>query len=189
MKILLLDNYDSFTFNLYDYLLQTGADCVVCRNDTFETEALNDLDFQAIVLSPGPKRPADAGRMMEVVQTFSGRLPMLGICLGHQAIGEYFGAKLIKAAVPVHGKTSMVEHRGHWMFDGIPNPFEAMRYHSLILESLAETPLRSIAETEKGEIMALEHPSLPIIGVQFHPESILTRNGFQIIRNWVNHLS
>ena len=188
MHLLLLDNYDSFTFNLYDYLLQTGATCTVLRNDAFELQDLEALDFQAIVLSPGPKRPTDAGLMMAVIDQYCQKLPILGICLGHQALGEYFGARLVKAAEPVHGKTSQVLHNGHWLFNGIPSPFTAMRYHSLLLESLEGTPLRSIATTKNAEMMALEHPSLPLTGVQFHPESILTEHGFKIIQNWVKSI-
>lgn len=189
MHLLLLDNYDSFTFNLYDYLLQTGVSCTVLRNDAFELQDLTTIEFQAIVLSPGPKRPADAGLMMQIIDQYHQKMPILGICLGHQALGEYFGAKLVKAAEPVHGKTSAVMHHNHWLFEGIPSPFTAMRYHSLLLESLEGTPLQKIAATKNAEIMALEHPSLPLTGVQFHPESILTEHGLKMIQNWVNSIS
>jgi anthranilate synthase/aminodeoxychorismate synthase-like glutamine amidotransferase len=189
MHVFLLDNYDSFTFNLYDYLLQTGVKCTVMRNDVFHPADLADLDIQGIVLSPGPKRPANAGCMMEVIDMFHQTVPILGICLGHQAIGEYFGAPLVKARVPMHGKTSPVLHNNHWLFEGIPNPFQAMRYHSLLLESLDRTPLECIARTEENEIMALNHASLPLLGVQYHPESILTEYGFTMIQNWVRHIA
>lgn len=185
MKILLLDNYDSFTYNLYDYLLQTGAECQVLRNDALPLAAFEQLDFQAIVFSPGPKRPADAGLMPALIERLHDRVPMLGICLGHQALGEFFGAQLVKAKVPMHGKTTEIRHNGHPLFTGIPERFTVMRYHSLLLESLDGTPLECLAKTDDGEIMALTHRSLPIVGVQFHPESILTEHGLQLLKNWV----
>lgn len=185
MKVLLLDNYDSFTYNLYDYLLQTGVECDVYRNDALSLENFESLDFQAIVLSPGPKRPADAGLMLPLIARFCQKVPILGICLGHQALGETFGARVVKARLPMHGKTSVIQHREHPLFEGIPEFFEVMRYHSLVLESLEGTPLRSIAQSATGEIMALEHKALPLLGVQFHPESILTAYGLQLLKNWV----
>lgn len=186
MNILLLDNYDSFTYNLYDYLLQTGVHCTVLRNDAFELIDLEDIDFQAIVLSPGPGRPADAGMMMQVIARYHTRMPILGICLGHQALGEFFGAKLVLASEPVHGKTSLIEHEATGLFTGIPVPLQVMRYHSLVLESLEGTPLLCTARTQNGEIMALRHQTLPLTGVQFHPESILTEYGLEIMRNWID---
>lgn len=185
MKILLLDNYDSFTYNLYDYLLQAGAECQVLRNDALSIQAFERLDFEAIVFSPGPKRPADAGLMPLLIERLHRRVPMLGICLGHQAIGEFFGARLVKASVPMHGKTTQIRHNGHPLFRDIPERFSVMRYHSLLLESLDDTPLECIAATDDGEIMALAHRHLPITGVQFHPESILTAHGLQLLKNWV----
>ncbi|GAB4493234.1 MAG: aminodeoxychorismate/anthranilate synthase component II [Saprospiraceae bacterium] len=185
MKILLLDNYDSFTYNLYDYLLQTGVECQVLRNDALPLSAFEQPDFDAIVFSPGPKRPADAGLMLPLIERFHDRIPMLGICLGHQALGEFFGAKLIKAKVPMHGKTTEIRHNGHPIFAEIPTRFTVMRYHSLLLESLDDTPLECLAETADGEIMALSHRTLPLTGVQFHPESILTEHGLQMLKNWV----
>ena len=188
MKILLIDNYDSFTYNLYDYLLQTGVECVVFRNDAFSLVDLEQIDFQAIVLSPGPKRPSDAGLMMHVIEQYHTRLPILGICLGLQGLGEFFGAKLVKAAVPMHGKTSLIQHNGHRLFKDIPTPFTVMRYHSLLLQSLDETALECLATTATGEIMALAHQTLPLFGVQFHPESILSEHGLLLLRNWVDFL-
>ena len=185
MKVLLLDNYDSFTYNLYDYLLQTGAECTVLRNDALSLSAFERLDFEAIVFSPGPKRPADAGLLLPLIERFYQRVPMLGICLGHQAIGEFFGAKLVKAKVPMHGKTTDIGHNGHSLFQGIPTPFTVMRYHSLLLESLDDTPLECLATTGDGEIMALAHRTLPLLGVQFHPESVLTEYGLPLLKNWV----
>lgn len=184
-----MDNYDSFTYNLYDYLLQAGAKCQVLRNDTLPIEAFESLDFEAIVLSPGPKRPTDAGLMMSLIEHWHQRVPMLGICLGHQAIGEFFGAKLVKAHLPMHGKTSEVSLRAeHLLFANLPRRFSVMRYHSLLLESLHNTPLEVLAATDSGEIMALAHHTLPLTGVQFHPESVLTEHGLRLIRNWVTSL-
>ncbi|MEO6036779.1 MAG: aminodeoxychorismate/anthranilate synthase component II [Saprospiraceae bacterium] len=188
MKILLLDNYDSFTYNLYDYLLQAGAQCQVLRNDALSLSEFGQLDFDALVLSPGPERPAQAGLMMPLLEQWFDKKPILGICLGHQALGELFGARLSAARQPMHGKTSSITHQGHPLFAGIPSPVEVMRYHSLLLESLEGTPLQSIAQTEEGEIMALAHPALPLLGVQFHPESILTEWGLQLLKNWVDNL-
>ncbi|MBK7938183.1 MAG: aminodeoxychorismate/anthranilate synthase component II [Lewinellaceae bacterium] len=185
MKVLLLDNYDSFTYNLYDYLLQTGVECRVVRNDVFPIAFFEHLDFDAIVFSPGPKRPSDAGLMPALIRHFHRRAPMLGICLGHQALGEFFGAELVKATLPMHGKTTRIAHSDHPLFEGIPQEFTVMRYHSLLLRSLENTPLECIAHTASGEVMALAHRRLPLLGVQFHPESILTEYGLPLLKNWV----
>jgi anthranilate synthase/aminodeoxychorismate synthase-like glutamine amidotransferase len=188
LKILLLDNYDSFTYNLYDYLLQTGAECQVIRNDSLSLDAFLQLDFDGVVLSPGPKRPEDAGVLLPFLKALPPEIAVLGICLGHQAIGCVYGATLKLAPIPMHGKTSKIIHENHPIFDNCPNPLEVMRYHSLLLEDLEGTKLRSIAQTEQGEIMALMHETLPIVGLQFHPESILTECGLLMINNWVQTL-
>ena len=184
-RILLVDNYDSFTYILYDYFLQLGADCTVIRNDELSFDQILKLDFDALVLSPGPKRPEDAGLMPELIAHFHDKKPILGICLGHQGIGEFFGAKLIKANLPVHGKTSTLFHHNHDLFKGLPDHFEVMRYHSLVLKNIEATELEEIATTSSGEAMAIAHKKLPIIGVQFHPESILTEHGLQMLQNWL----
>jgi anthranilate synthase component 2/para-aminobenzoate synthetase component 2 len=185
MHILLLDNYDSFTYNLYDYILRSGASCEVWRNDALSLTELQTKSFDALCLSPGPGVPADSGILMETIAWAAGRKPMLGICLGLQAIGQHFGANLVRAAVPMHGKTSLIEHHAAGLFEGIALPMQVMRYHSLVLESLEHTPLKISAESPSGEIMALEHPELPIWAVQFHPESILTPDGLRLIENWL----
>lgn len=182
--LLLLDNYDSFTYNLYDYLYWLGIDCKVLRNDECTIADLEALPLQAIVISPGPGRPKDSGITMQVIEHFHTKLPILGICLGHQALGEYFGAKLVRGPEPVHGKTSMLEHNNDVVFDGVSNPFSVMRYHSLVLEGLEQTPLEVIASTADGIPMAIKHSSLPLYGFQFHPESILTPDGLKLLGNW-----
>lgn len=193
MRLLLLDNYDSFTYNLYDYLHQAGCKIVVKRNDEIKASDVESLEPEGIVLSPGPRTPKEAGCLMHVIEKFHDRLPMLGVCLGHQAIGQFFGATLQKAIKPVHGKTTQVFHLHESAAGGqgidqllynIPQPFEAMRYHSLVLTDLPDS-LISLAQTADGELMMMKHKTLPLYGVQFHPESILTPNGLQLIKNWV----
>jgi anthranilate synthase/aminodeoxychorismate synthase-like glutamine amidotransferase len=186
--VLLLDNYDSFTYNLRDYVLQLGPECKVVRNDEMTVEELAKLDFSSAIISPGPKTPRDAGITMQFIDRFHTSKPILGICLGHQAIGEFFGAKLVKAAKPMHGKTSVITHAGHFLFNGLPPEFEVMRYHSLILDALEGSPLQVIANTAENEIMAIAHNDLKIAGVQFHPESILTPQGLNILKNWFSHI-
>lgn len=187
--VLLLDNYDSFTYNLYDYIVQLGQPCTVVRNDEMSEDEIADLDFTSIVISPGPKTPKEAGITMQVIDTFHSTKPILGICLGHQAIGEYFGATLAKAPQPMHGKTSVISHTNHWLFNELPDTFDVMRYHSLILNDVERTPLQVLAHTEAGEVMAIAHTHHQIAGVQFHPESILTPHGLQILRNWFQHIA
>lgn len=185
MKIALIDNYDSFTYNLYDYICRLGAECRVFRNDKIELEQLSDFD--AIVLSPGPGRPSEAGQLMKIIAHYYKVKPFLGICLGHQALGEFFGAELSNAGLPVHGKTSMVEHNGTDIFKGIDNPMQVMRYHSLLLYKLPDC-LKPLAQTQSGDLMAFKHKILPLHAVQFHPESILTPSGLQMMDNWMNLL-
>jgi anthranilate synthase component 2 len=184
-KILLVDNYDSFTYNLYDYFLQLGTACRVVRNDHLTLDGFKALDFEAIVLSPGPKKPEDAGLLMDILAAYHRRVPILGICLGHQAIGQYFGATLLRAPVPMHGKVSDVFHQGASLFSGISNPFQAMRYHSLIVQDFSGTSLVEIAATADQITMAIQHEHLPVWGVQFHPESIGTPAGMHILENWL----
>jgi anthranilate synthase/aminodeoxychorismate synthase-like glutamine amidotransferase len=185
MQLLVIDNYDSFTYNLYDYLSQSGAACTVLRNDEFSVEQLTSFrQYDGVVLSPGPKRPSDAGLLLPLVAHLHQQLPILGICLGMQAIGEYFGARLIRAELPMHGKVSKVNHLQQGLFENIEQPTAVMRYHSLILENLPPE-LEATAWTTTGEIMALKHRYYALEGVQFHPESVLTDRGLQMISNWL----
>jgi anthranilate synthase/aminodeoxychorismate synthase-like glutamine amidotransferase len=190
--LLLLDNYDSFTYNLYDYLLQLHENVIVYRNDEVTIEEITALKPKGIVISPGPKTPEDAGITLKVIKHFHYNIPILGICLGHQALGVFFGAELLQADYPMHGKTSLIQHNNDTLFQNIPNPFQAMRYHSLYLDKLAHTPLQIIAATVNDNIpMAIKHKSLPLYGLQFHPESILTPDGLTMLNNWlqINNLS
>ena len=185
MNILLLDNYDSFTYNLYDYLCRLGVNCTVYYNDSIDIDFLKKGVWHAIVLSPGPKRPKDAGILMDCIAYFHDKLPILGVCLGHQALGEFFGAKLVHAPIAIHGKINTIHHTGKNLFENIAQPMPVMRYHSLILKDLP-TCLTASAYTEDGLIMALEHKDLPLYGVQFHPESIGTPQGLNLLDNWLN---
>ena len=180
----LIDNYDSFTWILHDYLLQTGHECVVYRNDELSLAELIEIDPARLILSPGPETPLQAGITMAAIDHFHTRIPILGVCLGHQALGMYFGAKLVHAAYPMHGKTSEVKHTGHPIFNKISSPFTAMRYHSLAVNEFENTPLSAIAYTDDGTIMALAHKQYSCVGVQFHPESVGTGDGLQLLRNW-----
>jgi anthranilate synthase/aminodeoxychorismate synthase-like glutamine amidotransferase len=187
--ILLIDNYDSFTYNLYQYLSELGAEVRVVRNDRTTVEDVEALRPRGIVISPGPCTPREAGISVELVRRLAGRVPILGVCLGHQCIGEAFGGRVVGAGEIVHGKTSLVHHTGQGVLRGLPDPFPAVRYHSLVVErdSLPEE-LEVTAWTEKGLVMGLRHRRLPVEGVQFHPESIATPVGRQILQNFLDSL-
>ncbi len=184
--ILVIDNYDSFTYNLVQYLQELGAEVEVYRNDRITTEGIAARRPDALVLSPGPRTPDDAGITLDAVRVFSGRLPILGVCLGHQAIGQAFGGRIAPAPSLMHGKTSGIRHDGRTIFAGLENPFEATRYHSLVVDP-ASVPadLEVSARTEDGVIMGLRHRSHPTEGVQFHPESVLTRDGKLLLGNFL----
>jgi anthranilate synthase/aminodeoxychorismate synthase-like glutamine amidotransferase len=187
MAFLMVDNYDSFTYNLVQYFWELGVEMEVFRNDRISLAEIESGGYEAIVLSPGPGTPADSGICPQVVRELGTRLPILGVCLGHQTIGEVFGGTVARAPRLMHGKTSPVFHDGSELFAGIPSPFEATRYHSLIvLESSLPEELRVTARTEEGEVMALAHQHLPVWGVQFHPESILTLHGKKLLSNFVD---
>jgi anthranilate synthase/aminodeoxychorismate synthase-like glutamine amidotransferase len=186
--ILLLDNYDSFTFNLYQHLGELGADVVVARNDQItldEVEAMRP-NLERIVISPGPCTPNEAGISVPLIRRFAGRVPILGVCLGHQSIGAAFGGRIVRAPKVMHGKTSEIHHRGAGVFAGLPNPFVATRYHSLIVERSTLPPVLEVtAETDDGTIMGLRHREFDVEGVQFHPESILTPVGKDLLANFL----
>ncbi|MDD4932473.1 MAG: aminodeoxychorismate/anthranilate synthase component II [Methylacidiphilaceae bacterium] len=185
--LLVIDNYDSFTYNLVQYFGELGEDPVVFRHDAIDAEGVAGLAPDWIVLSPGPKTPKEAGICCEVIRLLGARIPILGVCLGHQCIGEVFGGRVVRASRLMHGKTSPIFHGSQGIFAGIPSPFEATRYHSLLVEreSLPEC-LMVTAESDQAEIMGLQHRTLPIHGVQFHPESILTREGKRILENFLS---
>jgi anthranilate synthase/aminodeoxychorismate synthase-like glutamine amidotransferase len=184
--ILVIDNYDSFTYNLVQYLGELGAVPEVRRNDQIEVEEISRLAPERIVISPGPKTPTEAGICLEVIQKYSGKIPILGVCLGHQAIGQAFGGKVIRAPELMHGKTSQISHDGKTIFTNLPNPFPATRYHSLIVErSTLPDCLEISATTPDGIIMGLRHKKMKVEGVQFHPESVLTESGKQLLANFL----
>ena len=186
MRVLVIDNYDSFVYNLVQYLGELGVEPIVFRNDAIDVAAITRLAPDAMLLSPGPGRPEDAGVMCAAIAAFAGRIPMLGVCLGHQAIGHVFGGQVVRAPVLMHGKTSWIEHGGAGVFSGLPSPFEATRYHSLVVDrsSLPET-LEVTAQTNDGIVMGLRHREHAIDGVQFHPESILTSSGHDLLANFL----
>jgi para-aminobenzoate synthetase component II len=185
--ILMIDNYDSFTYNLVQYLGEMGEELKVIRNDQTSIKEIDQINPQFLMISPGPCSPNEAGISLEAIKNFAGKTPIFGVCLGHQAIAQVFGGEVVRADRLMHGKTSMVYHDGKTIFAGLENPFPAARYHSLIVkkESLPEC-LEVSAWTEEGEIMAIRHKTLPVEGVQFHPESILTTSGKQLLRNFIS---
>jgi len=184
--LLVIDNYDSFTYNLVQYFGELGADPQVKRNDAITTEEVEKMRPSKIVISPGPGTPADAGISMEVIRRLGPKIPILGVCLGHQSIGEVYGGKVVRAERLMHGKTSPIQHDGKGVFMKLPNPFEATRYHSLIVErDSVPNCLEVSAETAEGEIMGLRHRKYPVHGVQFHPESILSKEGKDLLANFL----
>ena len=186
--ILVIDNYDSFTYNLVQYLGELGTQPLVRRNDEITVGEIAALNPERIVISPGPGRPEQAGITLDVIKTLGPTTPLLGVCLGHQAIGMAFGGAVVRAKAPMHGKTSAISHDGKGVFAGIASPFTVARYHSLVVDRAGwPTDLEITAQTEDdGTVMALRHRDLPIYGVQFHPESILTREGHHLLRNFLN---
>lgn len=182
--LLLLDNFDSFTYNLVDYFGQAGVEAKVVRNDVPLTE-IQQMPVRAVVLSPGPGVPSQAGCMMDVIRYYHERVPMLGICLGHQALGEFFGAKLEKGIKPMHGKVSEIICEPDPIFAGLPNKMPVVRYHSLVLQHSPDT-ITPLAHTAEGELMAFKHKMLPLYALQFHPEAALTTYGLQMLQNWVS---
>jgi len=185
--LLMIDNYDSFTYNLVQYLGELGEDVKVIRNDELTVDEIGRLGAERIVLSPGPCTPNEAGVSLDVIRRFAGKTPILGVCLGHQAIGQAFGGKVVHAKQLMHGKVSRIHHQGRGVFSGLPSPYEATRYHSLAIER-ASCPkqLEVTAWTEDGEIMGVRHTSLDVEGVQFHPESILTEHGHALLKNFIS---
>ena len=186
MNVLLVDNYDSFVFNLVQYLGELGAEPLVHRHDERTVAELEALEPDAVLISPGPGTPDDAGVSNDVIATFAGRVPVLGVCLGHQCIGEVYGGSVVRAPQVMHGKTSLIRHEGAGVFAGLPQPLEATRYHSLVVDR-ASVPdcLEVTAETDDGIVMGLRHRELAVEGVQFHPESILTTGGHDLLRNFL----
>jgi len=194
MNVLMIDNYDSFTYNLVQYLGELGAEVTTVRNDAIDVAGIRDMKPDAIVLSPGPCTPNEAGVCLDIVAELAGKLPILGVCLGHQAIGQALGGKVVRARQVMHGKTSLMHHSNEGVFRGLDNPFEATRYHSLVVEreslpeSLIETAWTAFDEDpeRRDEIMGFRHRDWPLEGVQFHPESILTRHGHDLLRNFLD---
>jgi anthranilate synthase/aminodeoxychorismate synthase-like glutamine amidotransferase len=186
-RILLIDNYDSFTYNLVQAFLVIGADVDVHRNDEIDVEQAVSLDPSHLVISPGPGRPENAGVSLAMIEAFSGKIPVLGVCLGHQSIVQHFGGEIVAAGALMHGKTSMVHHDGKGLFTGLPNPFEAGRYHSLAAKRTDIPDVLTVTgKTDDGEIMGVRHRSLNVVGVQFHPESVLTPDGPTLLANFVD---
>ena len=189
-RILVIDNYDSFVYNLVQYLGELGAEPLVYRHDTITLDQALDIDPDGVLISPGPGQPSDAGLSNAVIQKFSGMRPLLGVCLGLQCLGEVFGGRVVRAPQVMHGKTSIIHHTGEGVFTGLPNPIEATRYHSLIVERSSVPDILTVtAETDDGLVMGLRHRDHPVEGVQFHPESILTSSGHDILTNFLAQIS
>ncbi len=184
--IIFIDNYDSFTYNLVQYFGELGAQVTVYRNDAISADQVEALEPDQIVISPGPGTPSDAGVSNEIIRRLGSRIPILGVCLGHQCIGEVYGGSIGHAPRLMHGKTSLIYHYGDGLFQGLPSPFEATRYHSLVVEEPVAPDLRVNAFTNEGELMGIHHQRYPVYGLQFHPESFLTMYGKQILRNFLN---
>ena len=183
-RVLIIDNYDSFVYILAQYLGELGLNPIVFRNDKLTTDGVSDLDPDTILISPGPGTPDDSGISMELIEEFKEKIPIFGVCLGLQCIGEFFGGNVIRAPAVMHGKTSLIKHDGKGVFKSLPNPFEATRYHSLIVDrDTLPDDLEVTAETDDGLIMGLRHKTFPVEGVQFHPESILTNVGYSLLEN------
>lgn len=188
-RVVVVDNYDSFTYNLVQYIETLGGECDVRLNDRVTVAEIREAKPNGVLLSPGPGDPDDAGVTLSVIEQLSGEIPIFGVCLGHQAIGQAFGGKVVRAPELMHGKTSGIQHDGRGVFQGLPSPFEATRYHSLIVEETSfPAQLEVSARTAKGEIMGLRHRTHAVEGVQFHPESILTDHGLRMIENWLGAL-
>jgi anthranilate synthase/aminodeoxychorismate synthase-like glutamine amidotransferase len=186
-RVLVVDNYDSFVYNLVQYLGELGADPVVERSDRFTLDDVETMAPAAILISPGPGRPEDAGLSNELIRTYAGRVPIFGVCLGHQCIGQVFGGDVVRAPEIMHGKTSLIRHHGAGVFAGLPEPLEATRYHSLVVDRASVPDVLEItAETDDGIVMGLRHRTLDVEGVQFHPESILTVAGHEMLRNFLD---
>jgi anthranilate synthase/aminodeoxychorismate synthase-like glutamine amidotransferase len=185
-RVLVIDNYDSFVYNLVQYLGELGADPLVYRHDEVDLEAIRRVDPDGLLISPGPGRPDDAGIYNQAIEALAGNVPILGVCLGHQCIGQVFGGRVVRSGTVMHGKTSMIHHRGAGVFAGLPEPFEATRYHSLIVDrDSVPAELEVSAWTDDGTVMGLRHRELAVEGVQFHPESVLTVDGHQLLANWL----
>ena len=185
-RVLVVDNYDSFVYNLVQYLGQLGAEPIVKRNDALDLDEVAELGICGILISPGPGRPEDAGVSVPLVRRFAGQFPILGVCLGHQAIGYAFGASVVRAGQLLHGKTSQVSHDGRGVFEGLPSPLTATRYHSLVVESdTLGDDLEVSARAEDGTVMGIRHRALAVEGVQFHPEAVLTAGGHRLLANWL----
>ncbi len=184
--ILLIDNYDSFVYTLARYVKKLDQPCEVHRNDKITLQEIEELAPDAIIISPGPRSPKDAGISIDIIKAFGEKTPILGVCLGHQAIAEAYGGKTIRSNTPVHGKSSLIEHNGSAIFQGIPSPFHAGRYHSLMVDLTTSENLHISARTESADIMAIEHNQHPVFGIQFHPESVLTPEGENLIKNFIS---